>query len=198
MALDSSKIRHEIRRILTENGRTRGKELADEVVETVGSEKTVYREIKAMYDEGELERTEYNRAKVEYELNDVTKIIEGKLQFLYNQAKNIYENLEKFHEDTYNKKTIPSYGQRLFTLVFCIKQTQNIQTTLRILEASPVFRKSKSFYYLQKHVAKMWASIIGNISHQPEEKFIEDVFMNFRTTTLEHAQPLEKHEINSL
>ena len=141
MALDSSKIRRKIRRILTENGRTRGKELADEVVKTIGSEKTVYREIKAMYDEGELERTEHNRAKVEYELKDVTKIIEGKLQFLYNQAKNIYENLEKFHEDTYNKKTIPSYGQRLFTLVFCIKQTQNIQISQNFLICEALDRR---------------------------------------------------------
>ena len=191
MTLDSSNIRHEIRRILTESGRTRGKELADEVIEIVGSEKTVYREIKAMYEEGELERTEHNRAKVEYELKNVTKIIEGKLQFLHDQAKNIYENLEKFHKETYNKKTMPHYLQRLSTLVFCIKQTQNIQTTLKILEAFPVFRKSKSFYYLQKLTDKMWASIIGNISHQPEEKFIEEIFMNFRTTTLGHMQSLE-------
>jgi len=191
MTLDSSDIRHEIRRILTENGRTRGKELADEVIKTVGSEKTVYREIKAMYDEGVLERIEHNRANVEYELKSVTKIIESKLQFLHNQASNIYEELTRFHQETYNKKTMPNYLQRLSTIVFCIKQTQNIQTTLKILEAFPVFSKSKSFYYLQKHLDKMWLSIIGNIGHQPEENFIEEVFMNFRTTTIGHFQSVK-------
>jgi len=67
MALDSEEIRHEIREIL-KSGRTRGKKLADQIIEKIGSEKTVYREIRLMCDSGEIRKMEYNRANIEYEL----------------------------------------------------------------------------------------------------------------------------------
>ena len=45
MDKNSEIIRIEIVRILNENGKTRGTELAKRVIEKVGNEKTVYREI---------------------------------------------------------------------------------------------------------------------------------------------------------
>ncbi len=89
MALDSAEIRREIRNILTKNGPTRGKELADQVIgKGIGSQKTVYREIKTMCDDELLERIEYNRGNVEYELRDISVSIEKRL---------------KFYEDTFQK-----------------------------------------------------------------------------------------------
>ena len=59
MALDTEKIRHEIREFLSDNGKSRSKDIADRVLSLgIGSEKTVYHEIKEMWISGELDKTE--------------------------------------------------------------------------------------------------------------------------------------------
>jgi len=55
MKKNSEIIRTEIIRILNENGKTRGTELAKRVIEKVGNEKMVYREISELVEAGEIE-----------------------------------------------------------------------------------------------------------------------------------------------
>ena len=54
MDKNSGIIKTEIIRILNENGKIRGTELAKRVIEKVGNEKMVYREISALVEAGEI------------------------------------------------------------------------------------------------------------------------------------------------
>ena len=68
MKKNSEIIRTEIIRILNENGKTRGTELAKRVIERVGNEKMVYREISELVEAGEIEKKMHSRSHIEYEL----------------------------------------------------------------------------------------------------------------------------------
>ena len=68
MDKNSEIIRIEIIRILNENGKFRGTELANRVIKKVGNEKTVYREISSLVETGEIEKKVHSRAHIEYEL----------------------------------------------------------------------------------------------------------------------------------
>ncbi len=67
-------IRTEIIRILNENGKIRGTELAKRVIEKVGNEKIVYREISALVEAGEIEKKVHDRSHIEYELINLYSI----------------------------------------------------------------------------------------------------------------------------
>ncbi len=56
MDKNSEIIKTEIIRILNENGKIRGTELAKRVIEKVGNEKIVYREISALVESGDVEK----------------------------------------------------------------------------------------------------------------------------------------------
>jgi DNA-binding HxlR family transcriptional regulator len=79
-------IRTEIIRILNENGKIRGTELAKRVIEKVGNEKMVYREISALVEAGEIEKKIHNRSHIEYELINLSESVN-------NQLKNIHRKL---------------------------------------------------------------------------------------------------------
>ena len=179
MALDSDKIRREIRNILTKNGPTRGKELADQVIgKGIGSQKTVYREIKTMCDDELLERIEYNRGNVEYELRDISVSIEKRLKFYEDILNEINDELNELNSKMNNTK-IPHYIFRLFSIVTSIKRLQKVETSFRIYGMFPAIRKSRYFTRQKKRVEELWKFIFEIVSHQPEEKFHQEMFMNF-------------------
>ena len=145
MALDSDEIRREITNILRKNGRVRGKKLADQVIgKGIGSQKTVYREIKTMCDDELLERIEYSRANVEYELRDISVSIEKRLKFYEDVLNEINDELNELDSKMNNTK-IPLYISRLFPIVTSIKQLQKVETSFRIYGMFPVIRKSRHF-----------------------------------------------------
>ncbi len=179
MALDSAEIRREIRNILTKNGPTRGKELADQVIgKRIGSQKTVYREIKTMCEEELLERIEYNRGNVEYELRDISVSIEKRLKFYEDILNEINDELNELNSKMNNTK-IPLYINRLFPIVTRIKQLQKVETSFRIYGMFPAIRKSRHFTRQNKKVEELWKFIFEIVSNQPEEKFLQEMFMNF-------------------
>jgi len=184
MALDSVEIRREIRNILTKNGSTRGKELADQVIgKGIGSQKTVYREIKTMCDDELLERIEYNRGNVAYELRDISVSIEKRLKFYEDVLNEINDALNELNSKMNNTK-IPLYINRLFTIVTRIKQLQKVETSIRIYGMFPVIRKSRHFTRQKKTVEELWKFIFEIVSNQPEEKFLQEMFMNFTPVSI--------------
>lgn len=66
MDKNSEIIKTEIMRILNENGKIRGTELAKRVIEKVGNEKIVYREISALVEAGEIDKKVHSRSHIEY------------------------------------------------------------------------------------------------------------------------------------
>ena len=186
MALDTAEIRREITDILRKNGRVRGKELADQVINRgIGSQKTVYREIQNMSDDGILIRTEINRAKVEYELRELFETIEKQLKFYAYILDEIYDALTELENEMEAKKSEKFYLLRLFDIVSRIKQLQKIETTFRILDAIQPMNKSRHFTRQKKKVEKLWKFIIKLIAKQPEEKFLYELFINFRPISIQ-------------
>jgi hypothetical protein len=179
MSLDSDKIRQEIRKFLQSNGRSRSKKLADEVIKKVGSEKTVYREIKLMYESGEIKKTEKNRAEIEYELVEYAKIMENNFKTLSKQLEEVSTDFLKFKEWVVSKKPMPHYLPKLFTFVQTIKRLNNIETRLRIISGFPAFQNSKSIPILQKQIDNIWSKILSLINHLEDDKLISELFMNF-------------------
>jgi len=74
-------IKTEIIRILNENGKIRGTELAKRVIEKVGNEKMVYREISALVESGEIEKKIHSRSHIEYELINLSESANNQLQY---------------------------------------------------------------------------------------------------------------------
>jgi len=189
MALDSDGITHEIRDILTQNGVVRGKNLADQVLERLKvSEKTVYREIKKMVDLGELKKTEYNRANIEYELVKITENV-GKILFnLTHSIKNLEYRLVKF-DNKFDKKEKkkPERLETIMTFVSCIKQLQKIEARLKILSMYQVIRKDKQFNYIEKKSQTLWKYLVTLIGRYNDSKVINDLLLNFVPFSYEEA-----------
>ncbi|MDC0330427.1 hypothetical protein OAN18_06060, partial [Nitrosopumilus sp.] len=82
MDKNSEIIRIEIIRILNENGKIRGTELANRVIKKVGNEKTVYREISSLVETGEIEKKVHSRAHIEYELINLHESANNQLKNL--------------------------------------------------------------------------------------------------------------------
>ena len=180
MALDSAEIRREISNILSKNGPTRGKELADQVIgKGIGSQKTVYREMKTMCDDELVDRIEHNRGNVEYELRDISVGIEKRLKFYEDVLNEISDALNELNLKMNNTK-IPLYINRLFEIVTRIKQLQKVETSFRIYGMFPAIRKSRHFTRQNKKVEELWKFIFEIVSNQPEEKFLQEMFMNFK------------------
>jgi len=183
MALDTEKIRHEIRHVL-KSGRTRGKKLADQVMEKIGSEKTVYREIQQMHDSGEIRRIEINRANVEYELVRLSDYVNDNLKQVLDFLDNINDSLKRYDDQFKNKKITPLHVQRLAELVLNIKRFQNCESRLRILSVFPAFRKSKIFFEIHDKKEKTWKFLISLIAHNPESNFVNEMLVNFPATKI--------------
>ena len=83
MDKNSEIIRTEIIRILNENGKTRGTELAKRVIEKVGNEKIVYREISALVESGEIDKKVHSRAHIVYELINLSESVNNQLKNLH-------------------------------------------------------------------------------------------------------------------
>ena len=189
MALDTEKIRHKIRQFLSSQGKSRSKDIADFVLsQGIGSEKTVYHEIKEMWRSGELDKTEHNRANIEYELVGVTKTIENRLEYTQHVVDNIEENFANFYAKLKNPKKKMHKLDRLYFIVSRMKQLQTIETLLRIYENHEAFKKSKTYTEQKKKITEFWKRFYEFIFTQPEKDFSYEVFRNF--TTVYHVIPI--------
>ena len=96
MDKNSEIIKTEIMRILNENGKIRGTELAKRVIEKVGNEKIVYREISALVEAGEIDKKVHSRSHIEYELINLSESVNTQLKNLHKEIEMIYEEILKF------------------------------------------------------------------------------------------------------
>ncbi|KAF6249863.1 hypothetical protein HX860_05190 [Marine Group I thaumarchaeote] len=181
MGLDTEEIRNEIKRILEREGIHRSKRLADEVVKKVGSEKTVYREIKAMAESGVIQRTGSGQ-HISYDIPSATEKHRLVLFHLLEYAENNWEHLDRSHFKIVNKKQLVPL-EALMDIVSGIKQLQTIETRFRIFKMYPALKKSKEWDKLEKQIEKNWKSIRALIAHNIERSgksdIVGEVLMNF-------------------
>ena len=178
MDKNSQIIRTEIIRILNESGKIRGTELAKRVIKKVGNEKIVYREISALVETGEVEKKVHSRAHIEYELINLNESVNNQLKNLHNEINIIYEEIINFEKTSRDEKF--SFHQRLRSTIHLIHIVQSSDGIMKLLSYYPTFKKDKMFSQNKRRIEDCWESIMNNISHQPEDNFLNEILENLR------------------
>jgi len=184
LGLDSEKIRREIMSILEGEGSMRSKKLAEKVFieKGIGSEKTVYRELKAMTENGNVRKTG-SGYHISYDLPSATEKHRLILFHLLEYAENNFEHLHHSHIRITNmNRFIPLEG--LMDIVTGIKQLQMIETRFRIFKLYPGLKKLEDWDNLEKQIEKNWKFIrsllIKNMNRSGKSDIVGEVLMNFQ------------------
>lgn len=178
MDKNSEIIRIEIIRILNENGKTRGTDLAKRVIEKVGNEKTVYREISALVEAGEIEKKVHSRAHIEYELINLSESVNNQLKDLHSEIELVYEEIVNFDEITKDEGF--SFHQRLRSVIHQIHIVQSTDGIMKMLSYYPTFKKDKMYSQIIRKINDCWEAIMNNITHQQENDFLNEILANLR------------------
>ena len=172
-------IRTEIIRILNENGKIRGNELAKRVIEKVGNEKIVYREISALVEAGEIEKKVHDRSHIEYELINLSESVNKQLKNLHKEINMIFDEIANF--DITSKEEKYSIHERLRSVIHSIHIVQSTDGVLKLLSYYPAFKKDKMFSQINRKISDCWQAIMNTIVHQPENNFLNEILANLRT-----------------
>ena len=183
MDKNSEIIKTEIIRILNENGKIRGTELAKRVIEKVGNEKIVYREISALVESGEVEKKVHNRSHIEYELINLYESVNNQLKNLHKEINIIFEEIMNFENISQQEKF--SYHERLRSIMHLIHIVQSTDGVMKLLSYYPTFKKDKMFPQIKRKIDDCWELIMNNISHQTEEDFLNKILENLRISQID-------------
>jgi len=171
-------IRTEIIRILNENGKIRGTELAKRVIEKVGNEKTVYREISALVEAGQIEKKIHNRTHIEYELINLSESVNNQLKNIHKEINIIFDEIANF--DIASKEEKFSFYERLRSVIHIIHIVQSTDGVMKLISHYPAFKKDKMFSQINRKISDCWHAIINTIAHQPEDDFLNEILANLR------------------
>ncbi|NQV39376.1 MAG: hypothetical protein HQ505_02355 [Nitrosopumilus sp.] len=183
MDKNSEIIKTEIIRILNENGKTRGTELAKRVIEKVGNEKIVYREISALVESGEIDKKVHSRSHIVYELINLSESVNNQLKNLHREVDMVYEEISHF-EITVKEENF-SYHERLRSIIHQIHIVQSTDGIMKLLSYYPAFKKDKMYSQIIRKIDDCWESIMSSIAHQQEEDFLNEVLSNLRISHID-------------
>ena len=183
MDKNSEIIKTEIIRILNENGKIRGTELAKRVIEKVGNEKIVYREISALVESGEVEKKVHSRAHIEYELINLYESVNNQLKNLHKEINIIFEEIMNFENISQQEKF--SFHERLRSMIHLIHIVQSTDGIMKLLSYYPTFKKDKMFPQIKRKIDDCWELIMNNISHQTEEDFLNKIYESLRVSQMD-------------
>jgi DNA-binding HxlR family transcriptional regulator len=178
MKKNSEIIRIEIIRILNENGKTRGTELAKRVINRVGNEKMVYREISELVETGEIEKKIHSKSHIEYELINLSESVNNQLKNLHKEIEIIFDEISNF-DITSNEKKF-SFHERLRSVIHSINIVQSTDGIMKLLSYYPAFKKDKMFSQINRKINDCWEAIMNSIAHQPEDDFLNEILANLR------------------
>jgi len=170
-------IKTEIIRILNESGKIRGNELAKRVIEKVGNEKIVFREISELVEKGEIEKTVHSRSHIEYELIDLSESVNTQLKNLHNEINLIFEEIKKFQN---SKDENFSYHERLRNTIHLIQIIQSAESIMKLLSYYSTFKKDKMFSQIKRKINDCWDALMNSIIHQPEVDFLNEIITNLQ------------------
>ena len=183
MDKNSEIIKTEIIRILNENGKIRGTDLAKRVIKKVGNEKIVYREISDLVEAGEIDKKVHSRSHIEYELINLSESINNQLKHLHKEMNTIFEEIANF-EITVKEGNF-SYHERLRSIIHQIQIIQSTDGIMKLLSYYPAFKKDKMYSQIIRKINDCWESIMNSITHQPEEDFLNEVLANLRISHMD-------------
>ena len=178
MNKNSGIIRTEILRILHENGKIRGTELAKRVIEKVGNEKMVYREISALVEAGEIEKKIHSKSHIEYKLINLSESVNNQLKNVHKEINIIFDEITNF--DVASKEEKFSFHERLRSVIHIIHIVQSTDGVMKLLSYYPAFKKDKMFSQINRKINDCWQAIMNTVAHQPEEKFLNEILANLR------------------
>jgi hypothetical protein len=176
MDKNSEIIKTEIIRILNENGKIRGTELAKRVIKKVGNEKIVYREISALVEAGEIDKKVHSRSHIEYELINLSESVNTQLKNLHKEIEMIYEEIVSF--DIRVKEEKYSFHERLRSIIHQINIVQSTDGIMKLLSYYPAFRKDQMYSQITRKINDCWEIIMNSIMHQQESDFLNEVLAN--------------------
>ena len=176
-------IRTEIIRILNENGKIRGTELAKRVIEKVGSEKTVYREISALVETGDIDKKVHSRSHIEYELINLSESVNKQLKNMHKEMEMVFGEIDSF--EMMIKDGNFSYHQRLRSIIHQIHIVQSTDGIMKLLSYYPAFKKDKMYSQILRKINDCWESIMSSIAHQQESDFLNEVLANLRISHMD-------------
>jgi len=171
-------IRTEIIRILNENGKIRGTELAKRVIKKVGNEKMVYREISALVEAGEIEKKIHSKSHIEYELINLSESVNNQLKNVHKEIDIIFNEIANFDITSKEKKF--SFHERLRSVIHIIHIVQSTDGVMKLLSYYPAFKKDKMFSQINRKINDCWQATMNTIVHQPEDNFLNEVLANLR------------------
>ena len=169
-------------RVLNENGKTRSSDLVKRVAKKTGNEKMIYREISSLVESGEIEKKVHSKSHIEYELINLSESANNQLKNLHRELEISLEELKKFYEETDQIKV--GYHQRVRTTIHFIHIVQSIEGIMRLLSFYPTFKKDKMFSQINRKINDYWLLLMEFITHQSEEKFLNEVLANIRITQI--------------
>ena len=178
MKKNSEIIRIEIIRILNENGKIRGTELAKRVIEKVGNEKMVYREISELVEAGEIDRKIHSRSHIEYDLINLSESVNNQLKNLHKEIEIIFDEISNFNSTSIEEKF--SFHERLRSVIHSIHIVQSTDGVMKLLSYYPAFKKDKMFSQINRKINDCWEIIMNTIAHQPEDNFLNEILANLR------------------
>jgi len=171
-------IRTEIIRILNENGKIRGTELAKRVIKKVGNEKMVYREISALVETGQIQKKVHSRAHIEYELINLSESVNNQLKNIHKEIEIVFDEITNF--DITSKEEKFSFHERLRSVIHIIHIIQSTDGVMKILSYYPAFKKDKMFSQINRKISDCWQAIMNTIAHQLEDNFLNEILANLR------------------
>ncbi|KAF6247643.1 hypothetical protein C6990_04155 [Nitrosopumilus sp. b3] len=183
MDKNSQIIRTEIIRILNENGKIRGTELAKRVIKKMGNEKTVYREISSLVESGEIEKKVLSRSHIEYELINLYESVNNQLKNLHKEIETVYEEIKNYSKLSSEEKF--SFHERLRATIHLIHIVQSTDGIMKLLSYYPAFKKDKMFSQINRKIEDCWEIIMEDIAHQPEEDFLNEILANLRISQMD-------------
>ena len=178
MDKNSDIIKIEIIRILNENGKIRGTELAKRLIKKVGDETIVYREISALVESREIEKNIHSRSHIEYELINLYESVNNQLKDLHKEISMTFEELGDFENISQEGKF--SSHERLRSMIHLIHTVQSTDGIMKLLSYYPTFKKDKMFPQIKRKIDDCWELIMKNIAEQPEEDFLNKILENLR------------------
>jgi len=182
MDKNSEIIRIEIIRILNENGKIRGTELAKRVIEKVGNEKMVYREISQLVEAGEIQKKVFDRSHIEYELINLYESVNNQLKNIHKEIMMVFDEIANFKKISVEEDY--SFHQRLRSVIHQIQIVQTIDGVMKLLSYYPSFKKDQMFSQIIRKINDCWESIMDSIVHQSEESFLNEVLANLNVSQI--------------
>ena len=169
MDKNSEIIKTEIIRILNENGKTRGTELAKRVIEKVGNEKTVYREISLLVETGEIEKKVHSRSHIEYQLINLHESVNKQLKTIHKEINIIFDEIVNWNVTAKEEKF--SFYERLRSVIHIIHVVQSTDGIMKLLSFYPTFKKDQMFSQVNRKINDCWESILRHSYASARRRF---------------------------